>query len=77
MGLLGGAGRSCSSELTVITNGVRGTDSCSCFVWDRKSPNLRNKGPEEVTEAHPVEVAHVSVGLPALPNLWDSRGRRR
>lgn len=70
MGFLGGVGRSCSSELTVVTNGVNRTDSCSCFVWDR------NEGPEAVTEAHPAGVVHVCVSLPASPNPWDSAGRR-
>jgi hypothetical protein len=70
VGFLGGAGRSCSSELTVVTNGVHGTDSCSRFVWDR------NEGPEAVTEAHPAGVVHVSVSLSASPNPWDSARRR-
>lgn len=61
-----------SSELTVVTNGVHRTDSCSCFVCTGKVLILRNKGPEAVKH---VLLVHVSSSLSALPILWDSVGR--
>lgn len=61
-----------SSELTVVTNGVHRTDSCSCFVWAGKVLILRNKGPEVVKH---VLLVHISSSLSALPILWDSVGR--
>lgn len=41
---LKGAAEASSSELTVVTNSVHRTDSCSCFVWTGKVLILREQG---------------------------------